>query len=154
MTLTHTDSRLGGLYHPATEHDACGVGFVVDMKGRRSHTIVEQGLTILKNLQHRGACGCEENTGDGAGILVQIPHAFYVRECGKLNVKLPVAGEDGTGLVFLPRDAGQRAACEKLFETVVREESQVVLGWRNVPVDDSSLGPTARACEPGVRQIF
>ena len=85
------------------------------MKGRRSHTIVEQGLTILKNLQHRGACGCEENTGDGAGILVQIPHAFYARECERLDVKLPVAGEYGTGLVFLPRDSGQRAACEKLF---------------------------------------
>ena len=108
--MTHTDSRLGGLYHPASEHDACGVGFVVDMKGRRSHTIVEQGLTILKNLQHRGACGCEENTGDGAGILVQIPHAFLARECNKLGVKLPMVGEYGTGLVFLPRDAGQRAA--------------------------------------------
>ena len=86
------------------------------MKGRRSHTIVEQGLTILKNLQHRGACGCEENTGDGAGILVQIPHAFFARECERLGVKLPVAGEYGTGLVFLPRDAGQRAACEKLLK--------------------------------------
>ncbi len=124
------------------------------MKGRRSHAIVEQGLTILKNLQHRGACGCEENTGDGAGILIQIPHAFLARECEKLGVQLPVAGEYGTGLVFLPRDAGQRAECEKLFEGIVREESQVVLGWRDVPVDDSSLGPTARACEPVFRQIF
>ncbi|MEK7697511.1 MAG: hypothetical protein AAB346_05200, partial [Pseudomonadota bacterium] len=134
--MTQFDStRPGGLYDPATEHDACGVGFVVDIKGRRSHTLVEQGLTILKNLQHRGACGCEENTGDGAGILIQIPHAFLARECEKLGVKLPVAGEYGTGLVFLPRDPGQRAACEKLFEAVVREESQVVLGWRDVPVD-------------------
>ena len=153
--MTQFDStRPGGLYDPATEHDACGVGFVVDIKGRRSHTLVEQGLTILKNLQHRGACGCEENTGDGAGILIQIPHAFLARECEKLGVKLPVAGEYGTGLVFLPRDPGQRAACEKLFEAVVREESQVVLGWRDVPVDDSSLGPSARACEPVFRQIF
>ena len=155
MKLTRFDStRPGGLYDPATEHDACGVGFVVDMKGRRSHTIVEQGLTILKNLQHRGACGCEENTGDGAGILVQIPHAFFARECERLSIRLPVAGEYGTGLVFLPRDAGQRAACEKLFEVVVREESQVVLGWRDVPVDDAALGPSARACEPVFRQIF
>ncbi len=153
--MTQSDAtRPGGLYDPASEHDACGVGFVVDMKGRRSHAIVEQGLTILKNLQHRGACGCEENTGDGAGILIQIPHAFLTHECEKLGVKLPVAGEYGTGLVFLPRDAGQRAECEKLFEGIVREESQVVLGWRDVPVDDSSLGPTARACEPVFRQIF
>ncbi|MEK7796648.1 MAG: glutamate synthase subunit alpha, partial [Pseudomonadota bacterium] len=153
--MTQFDStRPGGLYDPATEHDACGVGFVVDIKGRRSHTLVEQGLTILKNLQHRGACGCEENTGDGAGILIQIPHAFLARECEKLGVKLPVAGEYGTGLVFLPRDPGQRAACEKLFEAIVREESQVVLGWRDVPVDDAALGPSARVCEPVFRQIF
>jgi glutamate synthase (ferredoxin) len=153
--LTQSDAtRPGGLYHPATEHDACGVGFVVDMKGRRSHTIVEQGLTILKNLQHRGACGCEVNTGDGAGILVQVPHAFYAREAGKLGLTLPAAGEYGTGLVFLPRDARERAECERRFEAIVREEGQLLLGWRDVPVDDSSLGPTARACEPKFRQIF
>jgi glutamate synthase (ferredoxin) len=153
--LTQSDStRPGGLYHPATEHDACGVGFVVDMKGRRSHSIVEQGLTILKNLQHRGACGCEENTGDGAGILTQIPHAFCVREAGQLGFKLPAAGEYGTGLVFLPRDPQERAECEKQFEQIVREERQLVLGWRDVPVDDSTLGPSARACEPVFRQIF
>jgi len=153
--LTQSDStRPGGLYHPATEHDACGVGFVVDMKGRRSHTLVEQGLTILKNLQHRGACGCEENTGDGAGILIQIPHAFCVREAGRLGFTLPAAGEYGTGIVFLPRDAKERIECERLFETVVREEGQLLLGWRDLPVDDSALGPTARACEPVFRQIF
>jgi glutamate synthase domain-containing protein 2/glutamate synthase domain-containing protein 1/glutamate synthase domain-containing protein 3 len=143
-----------GLYDPTREHDACGVGFVVDMKGRKSHTIVTQALTILKNLQHRGACGCEVNTGDGAGILVQVPHAFYQRECDKLGIKLPQAGQYGTGHVFLPRDAKERAECEKLFDVIVREEGQTVLGWRDVPVDDSSLGPTARACEPVFRQIF
>src|SRR3989344_9147649 len=120
MTLTHADSRLGGLYHPASEHDACGVGFVVDMKGRRSHTIVEQGLTILKNLQHRGACGCEENTGDGAGILIQMPHAFLSRECAKLGVKLPEPGHYGAGLVFLPRDVAEARRCQELFAAIVR----------------------------------
>jgi glutamate synthase (ferredoxin) len=143
-----------GLYDPAQEHDACGVGFVVDMKGRRSHTIVRQALTILKNLQHRGACGCEENTGDGAGILIQMPHAFYVREAGKLGIQLPPAGEYGTGLVFLPRDAKERAECERQFEAIVREEGQLLLGWRDVPVDDSALGPSARNCEPRFRQVF
>ena len=153
--MTPSDlTGLGGLYHPGSEHDACGVGFVVNMKGRRSHTIVEQGLTILKNLQHRGACGCEENTGDGAGILVQVPHAFLAREADRLGIALPAAGEYGTGLVFLPRDAKERAECEKRFEAVVREEGQLPLGWRDLPVDDSALGPTARACEPVFRQIF
>ncbi len=143
-----------GLYDPSTEHDACGVGFVVDMKGRASHAIVEQGLAILKNLQHRGACGCEENTGDGAGILIQIPHGFFAAECAKLGVKLPAPGHYGTGLVFLPRDGGQRRRCEEIFERTVREEGQESLGWRDVPTDDSALGPTARACEPAFRQIF
>ena len=96
-----------GLYDPSHEHDACGVGFVVDIKGRRSHAIVSQALTVLKNLLHRGACGCEINTGDGAGILIQIPHAFLSRECGRLGITLPAPGQYGAGLVFLPRDPKQ-----------------------------------------------
>ena len=95
-----------GLYDPAYEHEACGVGFVVDMKGRKSHTIVTQALIILKNLLHRGACGCEENTGDGVGILIQMPHAFLARECARLGIELPAPGHYGTGLVFLPRVLG------------------------------------------------
>ncbi|BAV32390.1 glutamate synthase [Sulfuricaulis limicola] len=143
-----------GLYDPATEHDACGVGFVVDMKGRRSHKIVAQALTVLRNLMHRGACGCEENTGDGAGILIQLPHAFLARECGKLGIKLPEPGHYGAGTVFLPRDAAEARRCQELFDAIVREEGQTPLGWRDVPVDDSALGPTARSAEPLFRQIF
>jgi len=153
-TSDQQGSLRAGLYDPAFEHDACGVGFVVHMKGQRSHAIVQHGLTILKNLQHRGACGCEENTGDGAGILIQIPHEFMARECQKLGIALPAAGQYGTGLVFLPRDRAQRLECEQRFEAIVREEGQTVLGWRDVPVDDSALGPTARACEPVIRQIL
>src|SRR6266851_3188003 len=105
-----------GLYRPTHEHDACGVGFVVDMKGRKSHAIVSQALQVLKNLLHRGACGCEVNTGDGAGILIQMPHAFLARECGKLGITLPAPRHYGAGLVFLPRDASQAARCRTMLE--------------------------------------
>ncbi len=143
-----------GLYDPAHEHDACGVGFVVDIKGRRSHAIVSQALEVLKNLLHRGACGCEVNTGDGAGILIQMPHAFLTRECGRLGIPLPSPGHYGMGLVFLPRDLAQAAECEHIVESMVREEGQTVLGWRDVPTDSSAVGPSARAVEPRFRQIF
>jgi glutamate synthase (NADPH) large chain len=143
-----------GLYDPRHEHDSCGVGFVVDIKGRASHTIVRQALDVLKNLLHRGACGCEPNTGDGAGILVQMPHAFLERECRKLRILLPAPGHYGAGLVFLPRDPGQAAECQALFADIVREEGQTVLGWRDVPTDDSPVGPSARAVEPRIRQLF
>jgi len=143
-----------GLYDPATEHDACGVGFVVDIKGRKSHTTVERALTILDHLEHRGACGCEVNTGDGAGILIQIPDAFLQRECAKIGITLPPAGEYGAGLVFLPRDEAEADTCEREFARIVAEEGQTLLGWRDLPVDDSAIGPTARACEPAFRQIF
>ena len=143
-----------GLYDPAHEHDACGVGFVVDIKGRRSHAIVSQALEVLKNLLHRGACGCEVNTGDGAGILIQMPHAFLGRECGRLGIRLPGPGHYGAGLVFLPRDPAQAAECERIFEGMVRDEGQTVLGWRDVPTDSSAVGPSARAVEPRFRQIF
>jgi glutamate synthase (ferredoxin) len=143
-----------GLYDPAHEHDACGVGFVVDIKGRKSHAIVTQALTVLKNLLHRGACGCEVNTGDGAGILIQMPHAFLARECDRLGWSLPAPGYYGTGLVFLPRDPAERALCESILERIVGEEEQRVLGWRDVPTDDAPVGPSARAAEPAIRQIF
>ena len=143
-----------GLYDPSFEHDACGVGFVVDIKGRQSHRIVSQALTILRNLLHRGACGCEENTGDGAGILVQMPHAFLARECEKLGVKLPACGAYGAGFVFLPRDPAQSKQCQSIFEAIAQEEGQSVLGWREVPTDDSPLGPTARSAEPAFKQIL
>src|SRR3990167_8128317 len=143
-----------GLYDPRHEHDACGVGFVVDLKGRKSHEIVEKAITVLLNLQHRGACGCEENTGDGAGMLMQMPHRFLEQECDKLGIKLPAYEAYGAGMVFLPRSERSRKQCEALFEQIVGEEGQLVLGWRTVPTDDSPIGPTARAGEPVVRQVF
>ena len=143
-----------GLYDPSYEHDSCGVGFVVDIKGRKSHQIVDNALTILKNLIHRGACGCEENSGDGVGILTQTPHTFFVRVCKEINIELPDFGHYGAGLVFLPNDESQRQQCLDKFNQIVEEEGQQVLGWRDVPTDDSLLGPTAKSGEPSFKQIF
>jgi glutamate synthase (NADPH/NADH) large chain len=143
-----------GLYDPRYEHDACGVGFVVNLKNRHSHGIVRDALQILNNLEHRGACGCEKNTGDGAGILVQMPHTFLRQECAKLGIDLPAPGRYGCGLIFLPTGERGQKICEEAFERVVREEGQTVLGWRTVPVDPSPLGATAREAMPIIRQIF
>src|SRR6185503_11800853 len=143
-----------GLYDPQFEHDACGVGFLVNVKGRKSHDIVRQALQILVNLNHRGACGCENNTGDGAGILLQTPHNFLKEVCKDAKIALPGEREYGVGMVYMPRDPGQRAACEKIFETIVKEEGQSVLGWRSVPTSNASLGDTAKASEPVMRQLF
>jgi glutamate synthase (ferredoxin) len=154
IDLNHEDQNQHGLYDPSREHDACGVGFVVDMKGRKSHAIVTQALSILKNLEHRGACGCEENTGDGAGILLQIPHEFFVKESTAAGFKLPAPSHYGAGLVFLPRDSAQSKRCQEILEKIAAEEGQTVLGWRHVPTDDSSLGPTARGAAPTFKQVF
>ena len=143
-----------GLYDPQMEHDACGVGFVVNIKGQKSHEIVQQGLKVLVNLDHRGACGCEANTGDGAGILMQIPHKFFSRVAKESGFELPEPGLYGVAMVFLPRDAKHRRYCERAFERIVREEGQKVLGWRNVPTDNSMIGATAKATEPVFRQCF
>src|SRR6185436_11629078 len=116
-----------GLYDPQFEHEACGVGFVVNIKGAKSHRIINQGLQILLNLDHRGACGCEANTGDGAGILIQTPHEFLKLVSKEARVKLPAPGEYAVGMVFLPKKAAQRAECEKLFAGIVAEEGQRVL---------------------------
>jgi glutamate synthase (NADPH/NADH) large chain len=143
-----------GLYDPWYEHDSCGVGFIVDLKNRKSHDLVQKAIQILLNLEHRGACGCEQNTGDGAGILLQMPHRFLVAACAKAGITLPGPGDYGVGMVFLPTDPADRARCEHMFEETVRAEGQNVLGWRTVPTDNSLVGPTARAAEPIVRQIF
>jgi glutamate synthase (NADPH/NADH) large chain len=140
-----------GLYDPRYEHDACGVGFIVDMKGRRSHTIVQQALQVLINLAHRGACGCEENTGDGAGIMTQVPDRFLRKVA---PAPLPPAGEYGVGLVFLPHGADARARIADLFASIVAEEGQKLLGWRDVPTDDSLVGPSAVVVEPAFAQVF
>ena len=143
-----------GLYDPQFEHDACGVGFVVNVKGHKSHEIVRQALTILLNLRHRGACGCEANTGDGAGILLQMPQAFLEQACAEAGVNLPGPGAYGSGLVFMPADSSDQNKCRKLFEAIIREEGQSLLGWRPVPTNNASLGETARSGEPVVRQVF
>jgi glutamate synthase (ferredoxin) len=143
-----------GLYDPAFEKDACGVGFVVNIKGVRSHTIVRQAMTVLVNLNHRGACGCEPNTGDGAGINLQLPDRFFRRVAAECGCALPALGEYGVGMVFLPKDAELRRTFAAKFEQIVAEEGQTVLGWRDVPTDNSTLGATAIAGEPFVRQIF
>ncbi len=143
-----------GLYSPTLEHDSCGVGFVVNIKGVRSHGIVENALTILKNLLHRGACGCETNTGDGVGILIQKPDRFFQRVCSDAGFGLPASPDYGAGLVFLPVDVAQAQRCEEEFSRIIAEEGQSLLGWRTLCVDDSMLGATAKRCRPAIRQVF
>src|SRR3990167_3929479 len=165
-----------GLYDPAREHDACGVGFVVHIKGQKSHDIVRKALQVLINLLHRGACGCEPNTGDGAGILLQMPDRFLRRECARLGIPLPAPPEYSAGLVFLPpapaqrprgaaavaggglvslrRARARRERVRALVAGIVAEEGQRLLGWRDVPSDDRLLGATALSVEPWIRQVF
>ncbi|CAB3671490.1 glutamate synthase-related protein [Achromobacter dolens] len=153
-------SRIGlppaqGLYNPNNEHDACGVGFVAHIKGKKSHAIIQQGLKILENLDHRGAVGADKLMGDGAGILIQIPDTLYRDEFAQHGITLPPPGEYGVAMVFLPKETASRLACEQELERSVRAEGQVVLGWRNVPVDvDMPMSPTVRDCEPVIRQLF
>jgi glutamate synthase (NADPH/NADH) large chain len=143
-----------GLYHPRHEHDACGVGFVANIEGRKSHDIVLKGVQILINLTHRGACGCDPQTGDGAGILIQIPHAFFEREAAQLGFALPAPGEYGVGMVFLPVDRHDRLLCEGIVENIAREEGLTVLGWRDTPINGNTIGRLARATQPYIEQIF
>jgi len=143
-----------GLYHPANEHDACGVGFVAHIKGKKSHSIVEQGLTVLRNLTHRGAVGWDPKLSDGAGLLIQIPDKFLREVMAKQGLKLPPAGQYGLGIVFLPRDPASRFACEYEIERAIKDEGQVLLGWRDVPVDNSDLAEPAKRIEPVIRQVF
>ena len=143
-----------GLYHPANEHDACGVGFVAHIKGKKSHSIVEQGLTVLRNLTHRGAVGWDPKLSDGAGLLIQIPDKFLREVMAKQGLKLPPAGQYGVGIVFLPRDPASRFACEYEIERAIKDEGQVLLGWRDVPVDNSDLAEPAKRIEPVIRQVF
>lgn len=143
-----------GLYDPQFEHDACGVGFVVNIKGKPSHEIVQQALTVLVNLDHRGACGCEPNTGDGAGILMQMPDVFLRKECNHLGFELPKRGEYGVAMIFTSPNAPERNSARHLLEKILHEEQVELLGWREVPTNNSPLGDTAKAGEPSVRQLF
>src|SRR5258705_7337815 len=143
-----------GLYDPRFEHEACGVGFVCNIDGRPSHEIIQRGLQVLVNLTHRGATGSDAETGDGAGILMQIPHAFLERECASLGIRLPEPGEYGVGAAFLPTDGAPRARAEAHIERTVAEEGQHFLGWRDVPVHPEHIGDTARRRMPVIRQFF
>jgi glutamate synthase domain-containing protein 1 len=142
------------MYDPANEHDACGVGFVVDIKGHRSHDIILKGIQILINLTHRGACGCDPETGDGAGILIQIPHKFFEKECRKLGFALPAPGEYAVGMMFLPVEPQPRLRSEGIVERIAREEGLNVLGWRDTPVNVDAIGRIARASQPYIEQLF
>ncbi|WP_343205586.1 glutamate synthase large subunit [Opitutus sp. ER46] len=142
------------MYDPWFEHEACGVGFVVDMKGRKSHKILADALQVLRNLDHRGASGSEVNTGDGAGVLMQMPHEFLTEVTKQARITLPEAGQYGCGLVYLPRNPSVRRKIEERFEQIVQSEGQVFLGWRTVPTNGASLGDMARSCEPFMRQVF
>jgi glutamate synthase (NADPH/NADH) large chain len=142
------------LYDPRHEHDSCGVGFVAHIKGKRTHAIVEQGLTVLKNLTHRGAVGWDPKLSDGSGLLIQIPDRLLREDMAQHGVKLPPKGQYGVGMVFLPRDPASRQACEYEIERAIKDEGQLVLGWRDVPVDNSDLAEPAKKLEPVIRQVF
>ena len=143
-----------GLYEPRNEHDGCGIGFVANIAGGKSHDIVVKGIQILENLVHRGACGCDPQTGDGAGILIQIPHFFFDRECTRLGFSLPAAGAYGVGMVFLPVDPHERILCEGVLEKIIAEEGLTVLGWRDTPINGNMIGRVARNTQPYIEQIF
>ena len=143
-----------GMYSSQFEKDACGMGFVVNIKGKKSHDIIDDGLRILERLEHRGGAGADKDTGDGAGILVQIPHEFFKRECEVLGISLPAAGEYGVGMIFAHKYESLRNEQKRIFEEVVREEGQVVLGWREVPVDGTKVGKEAAAIRPWMIQIL
>jgi len=143
-----------GLYDPRFEHDACGVGFVCNIKGKSSHGIIQQGIEVLNRLAHRGATGADPKTGDGAGLLIQIPDKFFQKAVKKLNFVLPAKGEYATGLIFLPPEEKERKFCKEIFAQVIKANQQILLGWRKVPVDDSDIGKTAREAQPIIEQVF
>jgi glutamate synthase (NADPH) large chain len=143
-----------GLYHPRNEHDACGMGFVASIRGEKSHQIVRKGIEVLINLTHRGASGCDPETGDGAGILIQIPHAFFARDCAEQGIKLPAPGTYGVAMCFLPVEKHSRLQCEGVFERIAQAEGATVLGWRDTPVNGDAIGREARNSQPYIEQLF
>ena len=143
-----------GLYDPSFEHDACGIGFVANIKGNKSHQIISDALTILENMEHRGACGCENNTGDGAGIMIQTPHEFFFDECVKLGVHLPSFGKYGVGVLFFPKDIRLKEECRDIFSSAAEKLGLEILAYRKVPVNPTDIGPTALSVEPEIEQVF
>src|SRR5215813_6180696 len=143
-----------GLYDPSFEHDSCGIGFVANIKGNKSHQTILDALTVLENMEHRGACGCENNTGDGAGIMIQTPHEFFFEECLKLGVHLPAYGKYGVGVIFFPKEIKLREECREIFSRAAEKLGLEVLAYRKVPVNTSDLGLTALSVEPEIEQVF
>jgi glutamate synthase (NADPH/NADH) large chain len=154
MKITRGFPEKQGLYNPENEHDSCGVGFVCNIDGDKSNDIVKKGLKILKRLTHRGAVGADPKTGDGAGILIQLPHEFLTKVTEKEKIDLPTPGEYGTGIIFLPQDVNDRSFCREALSKIVEEEKQILLGWRKVPVDNSNIGTSAKETQPSIEQIF
>src|SRR5688572_5009176 len=143
-----------GLYDPARDKDSCGVGFIADIKGRKSHKIVKDALTILLNLEHRGAVGADPRAGDGAGILVQIPHKFFTRKAAEIGFALPAPGDYAVGYLFMPRDEAWREVIRKIWGEMILREGMQLLGWREVPTDNSTLGASVKPTEPVHLQVF
>ena len=143
-----------GLYDPALEKDSCGVGFIADIQGRKSHQIVEDALAIVCNLEHRGAVGADPRAGDGAGILVQMPHKFFTKQADKLGFQLPAPGEYAVGVLFMPRDPDWRQIIRDIYAQTIKREGMVLIGWRDVPTDNSTLGVTVKPTEPVHQQVF
>ena len=143
-----------GLYDPKFEHDACGVGFVCNIKGQPSNAIVKQGVEVLHRLAHRGAVGADPKTGDGAGVLIQVPHDFFKKIAKDVQINLPAPGAYGCGLIFLPPDDDARGFCKETFEKVIQEQGQILLGWRKVPIDDSGIGQGAKSSQSVFEQVF
>ncbi|BAV04628.1 glutamate synthase (NADPH/NADH) large chain [Filimonas lacunae] len=147
-------NRHEGLYDPSFEHDACGIGFVANIKGNKSHQIISDALTVLENMEHRGACGCENNTGDGAGIMIQMPHEFFFDECIKLGVHLPAYGKYGVGVIFFPKEIRLREECRDIFNRSAEKLGLEILTYRKVPVNTTDIGATALSVEPEMEQVF
>src|SRR6202167_810667 len=143
-----------GLYDPSLEKDSCGVGFIANIKGRKSHQIVSDALSILCNLEHRGAVGADPRAGDGAGILVQIPHAFFERKAAEIGFQLPKPGDYAVGSLFMPRETAWRNVIKSIIADQIRDEQLMLLGWREVPSDNSSLGETVKPTEPSHMQVL
>ncbi len=149
-----TDSPQQGLYRPEFEHDSCGTGFITNINGHKSNQIVRDALTILENMEHRGACGCDPDSGDGAGILIQLPHEFLMEECSNLEMSLPEPGDYGVGMIFFPKDSVLKKACRNIIGSAAEKLGLHILGYRKVPVDNTVIGETAREAEPDAEQLF
>ena len=148
------DDSHQGLYRPEFEHDSCGTGFITNINGHKTNQIIDDALTMLENMEHRGACGCDPDSGDGAGILIQLPHEFLMEECSDLEMSLPQPGEYGVGMIFFPKDSLLKKACRTVIAAAVEKLGLHAMGYRKVPVNSSVIGETARQAEPDCEQLF